>query len=108
MHLLAAFLASVALSQAPAVQAVQQATKTVTESKADVRSVKEREGREAKERRQRERPELRAERKRKRERERHGEESPVELGSTLKIGLVGLTGGNNGSPDKARARTPGH
>src|ERR1700722_403168 len=103
MHLLAAFLASVALSQAPAVQTVQQATKTVTESKAEVRSVKERERREAKERRQRERPELRAERKRKRERERHGEESPVEHASTLKNGLAGPSGGNNGSPDRAQA-----
>jgi hypothetical protein len=90
--------ASVAFAQAPEIQPAQT---TKAERKAEERRVKEQERQEAKARRQRERAERKAERERERE---HGhEEPPVEPETTLKIGLDGLTGGNNGSPDRAQA-----
>jgi hypothetical protein len=99
MRVLAALLTSlafaqagVAFAQAPAVQPAQT---TKAERKAEERRVREQERQEAKERRQRERAERKAEHER--------EEPPVEPESTLKIGLEGLTGGNNGSPDRAQA-----
>jgi hypothetical protein len=108
MRVLAILLASFAFAPAGAAfaqaAAVQPAQSAKAERKAEERGVREREGQEAKERRQRERAEQKAERERERKHEEPPvEPPPVEPESTLKIGLEGLTGGDNGSPDRAQA-----